>query len=230
MIAEQATDVKPEKSGKSASRTCDLERRCIVTGAIRPREDLIRFVIGPDRQVWPDLDEKLPGRGLWVGCDVATLETAIRKNHFAKAAREAATCPPGLIDTVRSLLRQKLLQLIGLARSSGLCVMGFAQVEPALKSGQIDLLLLATDAGADGPGKLLHRIDPEKHWKILTAEALGKALGHDHLVYVGLKAQPLTTRIGAACKRLSAFQPEENIAPEPGLAQIDANLTECSRT
>ena len=224
--ATQASNVKPDRTGGRRARDAsdDAVRRCIVTGEILPREALIRFVIGPDHRVWPDLDEKLPGRGLWVACDAAALDTAIRKNLFAKAARQQAVCPPDLAAQTAALLHAKLLQLVGLARRSGICITGFAQVEPAVRNGSIALLLLASDAGADGAGKLLARLEVAKIKQILTSRELGDALGHNGLVYAGLRAHQLTDRIAVACKRFSALRPQEKIAPEPGLAQIGGVL------
>ena len=40
-------------------------RKCIATGEVRPKDELIRFVIAPDGTVTPDIAGKLPGRGLW---------------------------------------------------------------------------------------------------------------------------------------------------------------------
>ena len=51
----------------------EAERRCIVTGDVQPKGGLIRFVVGPDGMVVPDLAEKLPGRGLWVSADRAVM-------------------------------------------------------------------------------------------------------------------------------------------------------------
>ena len=48
---------------------------------------LIRFVAGPDGVVAPDLARKLPGRGLWVAADRASVETAAKKNLFSRAAK-----------------------------------------------------------------------------------------------------------------------------------------------
>ena len=47
------------------------ERRCIATGEVQPKQGMIRFVVGPDNQIVPDLLEKLPGRGIWASCDRA---------------------------------------------------------------------------------------------------------------------------------------------------------------
>ena len=41
------------------------ERLCAATRSVKPVDDMIRFVVGPDGVV-PDLKRKLPGRGVWV--------------------------------------------------------------------------------------------------------------------------------------------------------------------
>lgn len=41
-------------------------RRCVVTRAVLPKDRMIRFVVGPDRLVVPDLAARLPGRGMWL--------------------------------------------------------------------------------------------------------------------------------------------------------------------
>jgi uncharacterized protein len=49
-------------------------RRCVFTRQQLPKERMIRFVIGPDRQIVPDLDAKLPGRGFWLSASADVLE------------------------------------------------------------------------------------------------------------------------------------------------------------
>lgn len=220
IAAPQAQDVKPEHSGKSDTASDEATRRCIVTGAILPREALIRCVIGPDGKVWPDLDQKLPGRGLWVGCDAKLVAEAVRKNLFTKAARAPAPCSPDLPARIGTLLHDRVLQLLGLAQRSGICVTGFSQVQPAVRADEIALLFIAADAGHDGAAKLKTRLDAEKIHRFLSSPELGRALGHDQLVYAGLRPHALTKRIATAAARFSAFLPQENIAPAPGLAQI----------
>jgi len=48
------------------ARSQDLERQCALTREVRPAADLIRFVLGPDDVIWPDVDEKAEGRGVWI--------------------------------------------------------------------------------------------------------------------------------------------------------------------
>jgi predicted RNA-binding protein YlxR (DUF448 family)/ribosomal protein L7Ae-like RNA K-turn-binding protein len=51
-------------------------RRCIVTRERLPKERMIRFVVGPDRQIVPDLAARLPGRGIWLSASKDVLELA----------------------------------------------------------------------------------------------------------------------------------------------------------
>ena len=67
------------------------ERRCIVTGEILPDEKRVRFVVGPDNQIVPDIEETLPGRGIWVKAERAAIEKAVAKGLFARAAKAQVT-------------------------------------------------------------------------------------------------------------------------------------------
>lgn len=218
-MAAAHQETTPETAPPPGSDAGAAERRCIVTGATLPREALIRFVAGPDGRVWPDLQEKLPGRGFWVSCVAEHLETAIRKKLFAKAARTALRADETLLEQVRDQLACRLQQLLGLARRSGALVTGFAQVEPAIAHGKIALLLIATDAGADGRAKLAAKLPPAQILSPLASQQLGPPLGHDYLVYVGLPPGPFTAQVAQAARRLIGFI-KENIAPEASLAQI----------
>ena len=57
------------------SKKNGVERRCISTGSLMNTKSMIRFVIGPEGDVVPDVLYKLPGRGLWVGANKNSLET-----------------------------------------------------------------------------------------------------------------------------------------------------------
>src|ERR1700761_606307 len=94
----------------------DNARRCLVTGEMRVKDELIRFVIAPDQIVVPDLACNLPGRGLWVTATREAIETAVRKNLFAKAAKSPAKPDPDLADKTAQLLRRRALDWLGLAK------------------------------------------------------------------------------------------------------------------
>ena len=63
------------------------ERKCIVSGEVQPKGGLIRFVVGPEGEVVPDVAGKLPGRGMYVSADRDAIGKAGKKNLFSRAAK-----------------------------------------------------------------------------------------------------------------------------------------------
>ncbi len=184
-----------ETDGGAAEQPCDPReplRRCIVSGTVQPKEGMLRFVIGPDGDVVPDLEGRLPGRGLWVTADRAVVERAVARKVFARAARRAVQVAPGLADRLAVMLERRCLDLIGLARRAGQVVVGFDSVRAALKTGRVGhggppgLLLAASDGAEDGRSKLRALATGLPVVEEFGAAALGAALGRDLAVHAVL--------------------------------------------
>jgi hypothetical protein len=192
---------------EQAPPSLESERRCLVTGETLPKDDLIRFVVGPADVVFPDLAQNLPGRGLWVKADREAITTAAKKGLFAKAAKASAKAAPDLADQVAKLLRTRCLDFVGLAKGAGVAILGQSQVETALRAGKLGLLLLADDAKAE-----LDKRQPVPECHLFTRDELGAALGYAQIVYAGLKPHGLTTRLKAEISRLEKLT---NTSPSP---------------
>src|SRR5690606_8076718 len=105
--------------------TTERERRDLVTHQVMDESRLIRFVAAPDGSGAPDLARKLPGRGLWVAADRASVETAVKKNLFARAAKAPLKPAADLAARVEALLVRRCLEQLGLARREGVLISGF---------------------------------------------------------------------------------------------------------
>ncbi len=183
----------------------DPERRCIVTGESQPKFGLIRFVVGPEGGIVPDLGGKLPGRGIWVSATREALETAVKKGGFARAAKAPVTLPDDLVGLVEQLLARRLVDLVSLARKAGLAVAGFERVKDWLAQGRAKVLLQANDGSERGKGKLW---TPEggRYFSVLSASELGLAFGREHVIHGALAAGGLTTRVVEEAAKLSGFR------------------------
>ena len=95
------------------------ERTCIVSRTARPAAELIRFVLGPDGQVVPDLNHKLPGRGVWVTARADMVEEAVRRRLFSRAFKAEAKTSPTLAGEIAEALRRDLRQSLSLANKAG---------------------------------------------------------------------------------------------------------------
>ena len=93
--------------------TIDRERRDLVSHEVMDESRLIRFVAGPDGQVVPDLGRKLPGRGLWVEASRASVEAAVKKNLFSRAAKAPLKPAADLAELVSTLLAFHVLPWLG---------------------------------------------------------------------------------------------------------------------
>ncbi|MEO1017371.1 MAG: DUF448 domain-containing protein [Pseudomonadota bacterium] len=99
---------------------------------VRPKRDLIRFVLDPQGQVTPDLAEKLPGRGVWVCADRSHIELAVKRQLFARAFKSAATAPVDLAEHLAMALGRRALDTLGLALRAGEVICGFDKVASRL--------------------------------------------------------------------------------------------------
>lgn len=156
-------------------------RTCLVTGAEKDPERMIRFVVGPDGEVVPDLARRLPGRGLWVTAERSAVEQAVARNLFSKAARAAVKASPDLADRVERLLLERALEDLGRARRAGRAVAGFVRVEQMIGQGRAGLLIVAAEAEGDGLTKLQASGLPIE--RLGDAAALGGVFGRERTVY-----------------------------------------------
>ena len=187
----------------------DRERRDLVTRQVMDESCLIRFVAGPDGSVVPDLARKLPGRGLWVAADRASVETAATKGLFARAANAPLKAAPDLADLVDGLLARRCLEQLGLARREGVLISGFEKSAAAIRAGRAAWLIEASDGAADGRGKLLAlaRHQTTRICGVFGAEDLSLALGLENAIHAvlltGGRADRWTLEVG----RLAGFRP-----------------------
>jgi hypothetical protein len=198
-------DAGPRKSGPGA------ERYCAVTRIVKPADELIRFVVGPQGVV-PDLKRKLPGRGLWITADRATLKDAITRNVFARGFRRDIRVTSELVDQTDALLVRSALDALAIAGKAGQVVAGFAKVEAALAHDDVIGLVHAAEGAPDGVAKLagaLRRRGGAEDVAVInafTSAQLDLALGRSNVVHAALLAGPANDTFLARFARLERFR------------------------
>jgi predicted RNA-binding protein YlxR (DUF448 family) len=179
-----------------------------VSGELKPKPSLIRFVCGPEGQLVPDLAEKLPGRGMWVSADAASLSQAVLKNLFSKSAKKKIKINEDVPRQVAALLVRRVCDLLGLAKTAGAVVARESKVLDALREDVLDVVLVAHGAGQDISKKLCGTIErmeqqPSLFMGLLSREEMAHALGREICVVVGLRSHPLTEILKKELSRLA---------------------------
>ena len=180
-------------------------RRCIVSGKSYPKEELLRFCVSPSGELVADFGCKLPGRGIWVRCDIEVLRTAMTKGLFAKAAGGKVTYPDDFAERVDGLFIRRCCDLLGVAKKAGLVVSGFDKVSEALRKGKLAWLLEAEDGSSDGREKLLRLSKGLPVLRFLTSDETAHALGRELSIHTGLNPGGATDNFIAEAKRCMAF-------------------------
>src|SRR5450631_3854515 len=179
-------------------------RMCAVTRAVRPIEELIRFVVSPQGEVIPDPKRKLPGRGLWVSASAQAVAEAVRRNQFSKGFKRDVRAASTLAADTEILLVRGAIEALAMAAKAGQVVSGFGKVEDALKQRQaqtsVRALIHASDGAVDGIRKLDALVrqnagvnDESPEFPVVTAltsEQLDLALGRSNVIHAALLAGP----------------------------------------
>ena len=91
------------KQNKNNIKSAGL-RTCFVCKTATERQNLLRFVVGPDSVLSFDAQHVLPGRGIWVHAHGDCLKKAIDHNLFSKPAKGLVRIPESFYDSVQNNL------------------------------------------------------------------------------------------------------------------------------
>ena len=199
-------------------------RRCIVTRERLPKERMIRFVVGPDRQSVPDLAARLPGRGIWLSAsaDVLDLGHAHEDDWKEGGRKEGGPKEAGRQTPKQGSGSQRLTGQRHLVRAFARAARGPVTVPPDLsvllqtalvrRIGEcLGLARRAGQAVADGSeaertrflsgfGPDLTIIDP------LPGDVLGRVFGRDYVVHVAIASGKLAESLVHEAGRLAGLR------------------------
>lgn len=141
------------------SKTSNVpERTCVGCRTAKPRVDLIRYALSPQKQVLVDYRQKLPGRGVYTCCEATCIEQAVTRRQFQRGFRVdlPQLKTEDLLCQLEGALIQRVENLLGMARKSGQVVSGGQAVQTGLmKSGEtFAFVLLSHDISSGIAEKL----------------------------------------------------------------------------
>lgn len=161
----------------------DPQRSCLGCREVKPKHELLRFVLDPESLPVPDIAGKLPGRGAYTCFNRSCLEHAVARRQFSRAFKCAATTPPAveLVALIQRLLAGRIVATLAMANKAGRAISGSEKVMESLRRGDPALLVLAADIAADSEAKF--RAIAEKQgvevFRFSLKEQLGAPLGKE---------------------------------------------------
>ena len=159
------------------------QRKCIITGKIADKADLIRFVASPDGELIADTDNKLGGRGVWVSAARETIEHAISGNRFSRHLKQAVRISDDFLDNLDRRLAVQLIARLSIMRKAGVLVIGGGKLR---SQTFLTGLLIANDASSRETQKLINSCRPDWIEKGIPSAWLGQISGRTSVAYAGV--------------------------------------------
>ena len=202
------TDSGPRRAAPATARLCAATRE------VKPVDEMIRFVVGPDRAVVPDLKRRLPGRGVWVTAQRDLLAQAVRRGVFPRAFRSEVAVAPDLADLLEDLLERAVLDALAIARKAGQVIAGQTKVTAAAEAATAAAFLQARDAGADGRRQMIAAVrrgygasaENVVIIEAFTSQQLDLALARPNVVHAALLAGRASETVLARWRTLARYK------------------------
>ena len=114
----------------------------------------------------------------------------------------------------RQRLDAEALNLVGLTRRAGRAVIGTKAVREAARRGTLSLALVSRDAGDNALSRVVPVFDATgTPWLLCGShETLGRAIGRDRAVVVGVE----DARLGRRMRQILEREPVRDVAPGGG--------------
>lgn len=178
------------------------ERRCVVTGVSGKTAPMVRFVLGPDSTVVPDLEQKLPGRGAWLTASAKAFADAEKRNPFPRAFKGEARLPDELSVLVTDLLLKRCMNLLGLANGAGQVTAGYEKVREASDRGPLGVMIVAADGGDTAQSRARKMAWEAPVITHFSREELSLALGRENVVHAAVAPGRLAENFVRDAERL----------------------------
>lgn len=186
------------------------QRSCLGCRTSKDNNLLLRFVLTPEMEVLPDLDNRLPGRGAYTCINNRCLAAAIEQKQFKRSFKhDVSVMPAGqLIEHVRQQLHDRIIGLIGLANKAGMITGGGSMVTDALRSKKKPgLVIVAGDVSEAIGSKIIHTAASHHvpHRTIITKDDFGAILGKAPRSAIAVATGGFVAQLMKAIDRYSNF-------------------------
>jgi uncharacterized protein len=196
-LSGRARTGQPHRAPAASTRVA--ERTCVGCQQVGPKDRLIRLVCGPSGHVLLDIHGKLPGRGAYLCAQRPCAEQALKRTRLQEAFRREVTLTSidELVRAMASVLTERALGCIRIARKAGRVVSGYTQVSRALLYEPVACLLVAEDTARE-------RLREYQGWcakrqipcrSFLTKARLGELAGRDESSAMGILDPRLGERL-----------------------------------
>jgi predicted RNA-binding protein YlxR (DUF448 family) len=186
------------------------KRSCIGCKAVRKKDELLRFVLTPDRVAVPDLLSRLPGRGAYTCLNRACVRDAVAKKQFNRAFKGEIkyVSVDELNELIVSMMEERIASYVALANKAGRIVSGSDMVMQVLKKKQIErLILFSTDISGEIRQKVVALAEKSgvEYFSLFDKERVGALIGKSLRSVVAVEGHGFVSALKREIERYRNF-------------------------
>ena len=180
-------------------------RKCILTGKIKPKDELLRFTVLKNGDFLPDFNKKLGGKGVYISNSKSLISGHKKDVKIGKLLHKPVNTNPEIPELVEKILAAKGLETLNLARKSGNLVLGFDKIKEQILKDKVAFVIEAVDAGADGTKKMSELCRDLEQFRIYDSATLDRAFNRETVVYLAVLKSEISTMVYATLKKYATY-------------------------
>ncbi len=161
-------------------------KKCIIKDKFFEKKLMLKLVLSPDGKIILDLNEKLPGKHIWISSERNSLIEAENRNLFSNFFGIKKDENKKILINIISFLKKRIVQRISLARKSSYAICGYEKIKSALFLNKIDLLIQASDGSKKEKNRLKGKFYNKSLIECLKSSEIGVAFGRDYIIHAGI--------------------------------------------
>jgi len=180
---------------------------CNFSGKQITQDEAIFLTSSPDGVLIIDLNRDLPAKHICFECKRVVLEASIKQGILAEFFGSNLKIPTDFVEKAHVLLKNKAINMLCLARKSGVLVFGFEKVLSAVNASEAEFLLHAIDGKEDGKQKTALNAGAIRIFSVFNAKELGGVIGRERIVHIAvLKGNvKMSLRLASLIVKVQAF-------------------------
>ena len=159
---------------------------CHFSGKALREDEALFLTCSPDGVLIVDLKNNLPAEHICIEGRGSVVQKVIKCGVLQDFFGKSLKIPPDFVERIHGLLKSNAINMLCLARKSGVIIFGFEKVLAALNAGEVEFLLQAIDGKKSGKEKTRLNAGDVRIFSVFNSEELGGVIRRQRVVHMAV--------------------------------------------
>ena len=182
-----------------------LNKKIFLNSSSINKDDFIKICLSPDNKLIPDLQDKLPGKSIWLPANKTLIVDILRKEDLKTYFGVSKIFSTDLVSIIEMILRKKIMSSISMTKKSGVLVIGLDAIKTQLIQNRHCLIIVAMGAKSLANKSYFASENVSIFESLIEQKDLEKSTGKINVKYVGVFSKNFKKTIQVDLNKLKGF-------------------------